>query len=124
MNVGEDTTLGDCDVTEKLVQFLIVADGELEMTGDDTGLLVVTSSVASQLEDFSSKVLKDGSQVDWGTGTDTLSIVALAEETVDTTDWECETSLGRSAVEEACQCVLMKQIGRVKQVQIKTMKSE
>ena len=30
------------------------------------------------------------------TGTDTLSIVALLQETVDTTDWELETSLGRS----------------------------
>jgi hypothetical protein len=32
------------------------------------------------------------------TGTDTLSVVALAEETVDTTDWECETGLGRTTV--------------------------
>lgn len=32
------------------------------------------------------------------TSTDTLSVVALAEETVDTTDWECETSLGRTPV--------------------------
>ena len=87
-------------MTEKLVQFLVVADGELQMTGDDSGLLVVSGSVASQLEDLSSEVLEDGSQVDWGTSTDTLSIVALAEETVDTTDWESETSLGRSARED------------------------
>lgn len=93
MNVGQDTTLGDCDVTQELVQFLVVADGELEMTRDDTGLLVVASSIAGQLKDFSCEVLEDGSQVDWGTSTDTLSIVALSEETVDTTDWECETSL-------------------------------
>ena len=45
--------MGDCDVSEKLVQFLIVADGQLEMTGDDTGLLVVTGGVTGQLEDFS-----------------------------------------------------------------------
>ena len=110
MNVGENTTLGDGDVTEKLVQLLIVADGELEMTGDDTGLLVVTSGVTGQLEDFSCKVLEDCGKVDRCTcnaselvqlemdrrnltGTDTLSVVALSQETVDTTDWECETSL-------------------------------
>jgi len=98
VNVGKDTTLSDCDVTQKLVQLLIVSDGELEMARDDTGLLVVASSVASQLEDFGSKVLKDGSEVDRSTSTDTLSVVALAEETVDTTDWECETSLGRSGL--------------------------
>ena len=97
VDVGQNTTLGDGDVAEKLVQLLIVADGELEVTGDDTGLLVVASGVASKLEDFGSQVLKDGSEVDGSTGTDTLSVVALAEETVDTTDRECETSLGRAA---------------------------
>ena len=96
MNVGEDTTLGDGDVTQKLVQLLIVSDGELKMTGNDTGLLVVAGSVTSQLEDFGSEVLKDGSEVDGSTGTDTLSVVALSEETVDTTNRESETSLGRT----------------------------
>jgi hypothetical protein len=94
VNVGEDTTLGDGDVSKKLVQLLVVPDGELEMAGDDTGLLVVAGGVASQLEDLSREVLKDGSEVDGGTGTDTLSVVALAEETVDTTDGESETGLG------------------------------
>ncbi len=64
VNVWKHTTLCDGDVAEKLVQLLIVADGELEMTGDDTGLLVVTSGVASQLEDFSCQVLEDSGEVD------------------------------------------------------------
>lgn len=67
MNVWKNTTLGDCDVSEKLVQLLVVADSELQVTWDDTGLLVVTSSVTSQLEDFSSQVLENGSEVNWGT---------------------------------------------------------
>ena len=67
MNVGENTTLGDGDVSEELVQLLVVADGELQVTGDDTGLLVVTSGVTSQLEDLGSQVLKDGSKVDGST---------------------------------------------------------
>ena len=94
VNVGEDTTLGDGDVSEKLVQLLVVPDGELKVTGDDTGLLVVARSVTGQLEDFGSEVLKDGSEVDGSTSTDTLSVVALAKETVDTTDGESETGLG------------------------------
>ena len=98
VDVGEDTALGDCDVTEKLVQLLIVPDGELEMAGDDTRLLVVAGSVASQLENLSSEVLEDGSEVDGSTGTDTLSVVALAEQTVDTTDGESQTGLGGTAV--------------------------
>ena len=81
-------------MSEKLVQLLVVSDSELKMTWDDTGLLVVTSSVASQFENFGSKILEDGSEVDWSTSTNTLSIVALSEETVNTTNWESETGLG------------------------------
>lgn len=97
VNVWQDTTLGDGNMTQKLVQLLIVPDGKLQMTGDDTGLLVVAGGVASQLENLSSEVLEDGSQIDGSTGTDTLGVVTLAEQTVDTTDGESETSLGRTA---------------------------
>jgi hypothetical protein len=45
--------LGNGDVSEKLVEFFVGPDGKLEMTGNDTGLLVVTSSVSSKLKDFS-----------------------------------------------------------------------
>lgn len=101
MDVGEDTTLGDGDVTQELVQLLIVADGKLQVTGDDTGLLVVTGGVTSQLENLSSEVLENSSEVDGGTGTDTLSVVALAEQTVDTTNGEGQTSLGRTATKQS-----------------------
>jgi hypothetical protein len=97
VDVWQNTTLGDGDVSQQLVQLLIVSDGELKVTGDDTGLLVVTSGVASQLEDFGSEVLEDSGEVDGSTGTNTLSVVALAEKTVDTTNGERETGLGGTA---------------------------
>ena len=53
LDVGEDTTLGNGNTGEEFVQFLVVADGELEVTGDDSGLLVVTGSVACKLENLS-----------------------------------------------------------------------
>ena len=68
------------------------------MTWDDTGLLVVTGGVTCQLEDFGGKVLENGSEVDWCTSSDTLSVVALLQKTVDTSDWESETGLGGAAV--------------------------
>jgi len=98
VDVGQDTTLGDSDMSKKLVQFLIVTDCELEMTGDDTGLLVVTGSVSSQLENLSREILEDSSKVDGSTGPDTLSIVALPQETMDTTDGESETGFRRTAL--------------------------
>ena len=67
VDVGEDTTLGNGDMTQELVQFLIVADGELQMTRDDTSLLVVASGVTGQLQNFSSKVFKHGGKIDRGT---------------------------------------------------------
>ena len=114
VNVWQDTTLGNCDVSEKLVQFLIISDGELEMARNDTGLLVVTGGVTSQLEDFGGEVLEDSSEIDrstwkWRvsimkrdafknrdplTSTNTLSVVTLSQKTMDTTNWECETGLG------------------------------
>lgn len=64
MDVGHDTALGDDNVAEQLVEFLVVADGELKMAGDDTGLLVVASCVAGKLEHFGSEILQDSSEVD------------------------------------------------------------
>jgi hypothetical protein len=92
LDVGEDTTLGNGDMSQELVQLLVVADSQLKMTGDDPGLLVVTGSVASKLKNLSREVLHDGSQVHGGTGTDTLCVVTLAEMTMDTTNGELETS--------------------------------
>jgi len=96
VNVGQDTTLGDCHVAKKFVEFLIVTDGQLEVTGDDTRFLVVPCSIASQFENFSGKILEDGSEINGGTSTNTLSVIALAKMAMETTDWKLETSLGRA----------------------------
>lgn len=81
-------------MTKKLVQFLIVSDGELKMTGNNTRLLVISCSVPSKFKNFGRKIFEDGRKIDWCTGTNTLGIVSFSEESVDTTDWECKTSLG------------------------------
>lgn len=94
LDVGQYTTLGDGDTGQELVQLLVITDGQLEMTGDDPGLLVVTGSVASQLQNLSSQVLHDCSQVDWGTSSYTLSIVSLSQMAMDSANWELKTSTG------------------------------
>merc|ERR1712110_1033144 len=92
LDVGEDTSLSDGDSSQKFVQLFVVTDGQLQVTGDDPGLLVVTGGVTGQFKNLSCQVFHDGSQVDGGTSTDTLSIVSLAEKTMDTTDGELESS--------------------------------
>ena len=94
LDVGQHTTLGDGDAGQKFVQLLVVADGQLKVTGDDPGLLVVTCSVACQLKNFGSQVLENGGEVHGGTSTNTLSVVSLAKETVDTSDGELKSSAG------------------------------
>ena len=92
LDIGQDTSLGDGDTGQELVQLLIVTDGELKVAGDDPGLLVVTSSVAGQLEDLSGQILHDGGHVDGGAGSDTLGIVTLPQETVDTSHGKLKSS--------------------------------
>ena len=98
LDVWQDTALSNSYSGEKFVQLLVIADGKLEMTGDDPGLLVVTGSVACELKDLSCEVLHDGSQVHGGTSTYTLGIVALAEKTVDTSHWELKSSPGAAGL--------------------------
>jgi len=94
LDVGEYTTLCDGDAGQKLVQLLVITDGELKMTGDDPGLLVVTGGVSCQLEDLSCQVFHDGGQVDGGSGSYALSIVSFAQVTVDTSNGELQSSAG------------------------------
>ena len=54
--------MGDGDMAKELVQLLIVTDSELKMTGDDTGLLVVTSGVTGQLKQLDIREQRRGRQ--------------------------------------------------------------
>jgi len=96
VDVGKDATLGDRDIAEQLVQFLVVADSQLQVTGNDARFLVVAGGVACQFEDLGGQVLEDCGQVDWGASTDTLRVVAFTKMAVKTTNWKLETSLGRA----------------------------
>lgn len=78
MNVRQDTTLSNSDVAKQLVQLLVVADSELEVARNDTGLLVVTGGVASQFQNFSGEVLQDSSEVNRGTCVKSAKIPARA----------------------------------------------
>ena len=44
---------------------LIVTDGELKVTRDNTLLLVIARRVARKLKDLGGKVFEDGSEVDY-----------------------------------------------------------
>ncbi|KAK3922812.1 Upstream stimulatory factor 2 [Frankliniella fusca] len=56
LDVRQDTSLSDGNARKKLVQLLVVTDGQLQVTGDNSGLLVVTGSVSSKLKYLSCKI--------------------------------------------------------------------
>ncbi|KAK3740096.1 hypothetical protein QZH41_002812, partial [Actinostola sp. cb2023] len=57
LDVGKYTTLSDGNSTKKFVQLLVVPDGQLQVTGDDSGLLncCLGQRCQPQLEDFSTQ---------------------------------------------------------------------
>ena len=91
LDVWQHTTLGDGHTGQEFVQFLVIADGQLKMSGDDPGLLVVTGSVSCKLQDLSSQVFHNCGQIDWSASSCSLSIVSLAEMTVDSSHGELQT---------------------------------
>jgi hypothetical protein len=95
MNVGKNSSRGNGDTSEELVQLFVVLDSQRDVTGNDATLFVVASGVASQLQDFSRKVLEHGSEVNGCTGSHAGRVLALTEVTSDTTNRELKTSLCR-----------------------------
>jgi len=98
VDVGEDTTSRDGHITKKLVELLVVSDGQLDVAGDDATTLVVTRGVAGELENLSTKVLEDRGEVDGGTSSDTSGVATVTEVAVDTSDGELKSGADRSAL--------------------------
>lgn len=73
VDVGQNTTKGDGGADER-VQFLVAADGQLQVARCDALDLEVLGRVASQLENFGSQVFEDGGEVDGGLGSDARAL--------------------------------------------------
>ena len=86
LDVGKNTSLCDGDTGKKFVQLLVVTDSQLKVTGNNSCLLVVTGSIARQLKNLSTQIFEHSSQVHWSTGADSLSVIAFAEKTVNSTN--------------------------------------
>ena len=91
VDVGEDTTGSDSAVLKESVELLVVSHGELDVSGDDSGLLGVLGGVASELENLSSEVLKNGGKIDWGASSNSGGISSYLKESGESTDWELKS---------------------------------
>ena len=91
VDVWKNTTLGNSDRAEKLVQFLIVSDSKLDVSWDNSGFLVITGGVTSELKDLGAEILEDSGEVDRGTSPDARG--GSLQVAVDASDRELEPSL-------------------------------
>jgi hypothetical protein len=79
VDVGEHASLGDGHVLEELVQLLVVAHGQLNMTRDNASFLVVLSGIARELQHLSAEVLEDGGAVHHRPGAHTVGDLRSAQ---------------------------------------------
>lgn len=68
------------------------------MAWDNTSLIVVTSGVASQIQNLSRQVLEHCGHVDVRTSTDGLNIVTLTQQSVHTARGELKSSPSRTCL--------------------------
>ena len=94
VDVRENTSLGAGDVAEELVQLFVVSDGELDVTRDDSGSLIVLGGVAGEFEKLGGEVLEYRGHVDRGSRAHSLGISPLSEVPCHAADGELETCLG------------------------------
>ena len=92
VDVGEDTTGGNGGTTHKLVELVVVSDGHLDVSGDDSGSLEILGGVSGKLEDLSCEVLEDGGEVDGGSGSNSGGEFTGLHVSGDSSDGELESS--------------------------------
>ena len=91
LDVGKNAALSNSYARQQPVELFVVADSQLQVSGDDPRFLVVSGRVARQLEHFGSQIFHDSRQVDRSSGADPFSVVAFLQVSVDATDWELES---------------------------------
>ena len=94
VNVWKHTRLNDGSANHELVEFLIVSDGQLDVSGHNSGLFVVLSSISSQFKNFSAQIFQYSGQIDRCTSTDAFTVIAISQQTVNTTNWKLKSSSG------------------------------
>ena len=93
-DVGKNTSFSNGSVVKKFVEFLVVSDGQKNVSGNNSGLLVVLGGISGKFEDLSSEVLKNSSQIDWGSSSNSFGVVSMSQESSNSSDGELESRSG------------------------------
>jgi len=88
--VWQDTSESDGGANES-IEFFVTTDGELEMAGSNALDLEILGSISCELENFSSQIFEDCSNIDGSLGSNAhLVLGVVLQETLDTTAGELE----------------------------------
>ena len=93
-DVGQHTSLSNSSIVQQFVEFLVISDGQKNVSRDNSGLLVVLGGVSCQLQDLSSQVFEDCSEIDGCTSSDSFGVVGVSEESANSADGELKASSG------------------------------
>ena len=93
-DIWHSPSLSDGHRGEELAQLIIISHSQLDVSGQDPGLLVFPCSIPRQLQDLGSQVFQHRSHVYCTTRADPFSVVASLKEPVDSTHRELQTSQG------------------------------
>ena len=93
MNIRQDTSRSNGDTSKKLVELFIILDSQGNVTGDDTTLLVIASSIARKFKNLGRQLLQHCGKVHWSTSTHARSVLSLTQVTADATDGELQAGL-------------------------------
>ena len=83
-----DTTLSDDDITEDVVQLLILTDGSQDVVGDKPLCCLVVLACDGLLEDLLDYLLQDSCHVDRSLAGYSLRVPSFFKVTVDPSNWE------------------------------------
>src|SRR5687768_9367351 len=75
------------------VEILDASDTDLNVSGNDSGILVVHGGIIGKFKNFSSQVFEDGGCFYRCRSSNTFSISALLHESGESSDWELKSIL-------------------------------
>jgi hypothetical protein len=98
VDVGQHTSLGDGNRSQKLVELLVVAGRQLDVAGHDARALGVARGIAGQLQELGAQVLHHTGQVHGGTAGHTGRVAAAPQITRHTAHRERESRTAGAAL--------------------------
>ncbi|EZA55496.1 hypothetical protein X777_04559, partial [Ooceraea biroi] len=78
------------------VQLLIVTYRQLQMSGNNSGFLVIACSISRQLQYFGSQIFHHSSQIHGSASTNALSVISFSQKSMDTSDRKLQSCTARS----------------------------